>query len=185
MLDTVKHLDTELFLFLNQFHSAFWDKIMWQISDKLIWVPLYVLIIGYIIWKFKKKSVWIILTILLLITLSDQLSVQLFKNIFHRLRPCHNPSISEYIHLVNNYCGGKYGFVSSHAANTFALATFLSFLFKNKVIILLIFLWALIVSYSRIYLGVHFPGDIICGAMLGFILAFLSYYILKRNLNFY
>lgn len=170
--------DTELFLFLNDINSPTWDKIMWFISGKEEWIPLYVLLLGWIIWKFRMKSIWILLLIPVLITLSDQSSVKLFKEVFERLRPCHNPDIQHLVHTVNNKCGAKFGFVSSHAANSFALAGYLSKVFKIKWFSVFIYLWASVVSYSRVYLGVHYPGDIIGGAILGLVIAWLVYQLL-------
>lgn len=175
MIDKLLQLDTELFLFLNSFHSGFFDQIMWFISGKLSWLPLYALIIFLIIKKFKRKSILVIVSIILVVVISDQMSVHVFKDVFQRLRPCHNPQIANLVHIVNNHCGGKYGFVSSHATNTFAIATFISYLFRNKYMSYSMFLWAIIVSYSRIYLGVHYPGDIFGGALLGIIVGILVY----------
>jgi undecaprenyl-diphosphatase len=166
-IDQITKLDREFFVFLNSFHSPFWDDIMWVISGKYLWIPLYLIILYQIIYKFKFNSIPILLSIILLIVLSDQVSTQVFKSIFHRLRPCHNPQLTGIIHLVNNYCGGQFGFVSSHAANTFAFATFIALLFRNKYLTYFMLTWALVVSYSRIYLGVHYPADIFCGALLG------------------
>jgi len=136
------------------------------ISGKLSWLPLYLVLVYFIIKKYKWQSVWWLLAIAFVVLASDQFSVQLFKNVFLRLRPCHTPEIKEMVHLVGR-CGGKFGFVSSHAANTFGVAVFLSLLFRKGWFTFGILLWALVVSYSRIYLGVHFPGDVICGAILG------------------
>jgi undecaprenyl-diphosphatase len=138
-------------------------------------VPLYAILLGLIIWKFRMKSILIILMIPILITAADQSSVKLFKEVFERLRPCHNPEIQHMVHTVNNKCGGKFGFVSSHAANTFALAGYLSLVFKNKWFSTFIIFWAAMVSYSRVYLGVHYPADILGGAMLGLLLGYLVY----------
>jgi undecaprenyl-diphosphatase len=103
----------------------------------------------------------------LVVTLADQTSVHLFKNVFERLRPCHNPEIRELIHLAASKCYGKFGFVSSHAANSFGVAVFLALAFKTRWFSWFILAWALLVSYSRIYLGVHYPADIIVGGLLG------------------
>lgn len=181
MLDKLIAFDTQLFLWLNSFHSPFWDKIMWFISGKIEWLPLYLLIIAYIIYSYRWRSIAIIIAIIITISLADQLAAKAFKEVFERLRPSHNPEIQDIVHLINNYKGGSYGFVSNHAANSFSLAIFISLLFKNKFISLGVFFWAGIVSYSRIYLGVHYPGDIIGGAILGIILGSLVYLIYRKS----
>lgn len=114
--------------------------------------------------------------------MADQTSVKLFKDVFERLRPCHQPTIAHLVHVVNDHCGGQYGFVSSHAANTFAFAAFLGGVFAQKVkwFSCVLWVWAAIVAYSRIYLGVHYPGDIIGGALLGILIGRLVYRIFER-----
>jgi undecaprenyl-diphosphatase len=120
-----------------------------------------------------------LLFIALVVTLADQISVHAFKEVFQRLRPCHNPELQDIVHLVNNKCGGQYGFVSSHAANTFAVAFFLKKLFAQKQFSIFIIFWAAIVSYSRIYLGVHFPLDVIGGAVLGTLIGIMVFYLYR------
>jgi undecaprenyl-diphosphatase len=149
---------------------------MYAISGKIIWIPLYLAILIWIGYKYKKKFPVIVVFIILAATLADQSSVQLFKNMFHRLRPCHEPSLQGLVHLVNNECGGLYGFVSSHATNAFNVALLSLMFIKKRWYSVSIIIWAAIVGYSRIYLGVHYPGDVICGSMLG---AFIGWGVFK------
>jgi len=177
MIEWLDKIDTQLFLLLNGLHSPFWDKIMWFASGKLSWLPLYILLLFFIYRKIGLKTWFALLLIILLITLSDQSSVHFFKNVFERFRPCHDPEISHLVHLVNNKCGGKFGFVSSHASNSFALAMFIALFFKKRSYTVFIFFWAALVSYSRIYLGRHYPGDIIGGMLLGIIIGLGVYHL--------
>ncbi len=179
MLEYLNQIDTKLFLFLNSIHSDFLDGVMFFISGKKEWIPLYIAIIILILVRFKKRGLIAILSIIFLLILTDQTSVHLFKNVFERLRPSHNPQLEGLVYLVNNYKGGRFGFISSHAANSFGFAMFLTLLFKNKYFSGFMLTWATIVSYSRIYLGVHYPGDILCGALLGIILGILMFQIYK------
>jgi undecaprenyl-diphosphatase len=132
----------------------------------LIWVPLYLAILVFLGIKYKRKFLIIIIFIILAATLADQSSV-IVKNLVHRLRPCHEPSIMSIVHLVNGDCGGVYGFVSSHATNTFDVALLSLSFIKKRWYTISIILWASIICYSRVYLGVHYPGDVLCGAILG------------------
>jgi undecaprenyl-diphosphatase len=155
---------------------------MYAISGKLIWVPLYLAILIAIGKKYKRKFLVMILFITIAAVLADQFSV-LFKNLFERLRPCHEPELQGIVHLVKGECGGLYGFVSSHASNSFNVAL-LSLLFvKKRWFTLCIILWAAIVGYSRIYLGVHYPGDVICGSLLGSLIGWGIYSLYKLTDN--
>ncbi|HLO58233.1 MAG TPA: phosphatase PAP2 family protein [Bacteroidales bacterium] len=170
MIDSLIHLDKQWLLWINGHNTPFLDSLMYFVSGKLEWIPLYAVLLFFIIRKYRLKSLWILLAVVVLITLSDQVA-NLLKNNVKRYRPCKDPEIGHLVHLVHNYCRSSYGFVSGHAANSFALAVFISRLFKFKWVTAGMLIWAAIVSFSRIYLGVHFPIDVICGAMIGAILA--------------
>jgi len=160
-------LDIDIFTYLNGFHNPFWDVVMHYISAKLTWLPLYLAALVYIFKQVKlKKGLLILLFFGLLITAADQISVHFFKNVFERLRPCYNVDLESIIHCPKK-SGGHFGFVSSHATNAFAFATFSMLLFRKKWYSYSILIWAGVVAYSRIYLGVHYPADIIGGAILG------------------
>ncbi len=168
------HLDQQLFLILNSANSPFWDKVMHTISMVVVWFPLYLAILIYLGIRHKRKFLIIIVFIIVAVTLSDQIAL-LIKNSVHRLRPCHEPSLEGLVHLVNGRCGGLYGFVSSHAANAFNVALLSLMFIKKKWYTISIIIWAAIVGYSRIYLGVHYPGDVICGSILGALIGWTVY----------
>ena len=168
LIHTILEWDKELFLFLNSFYNDFWDTIMLMATRKETWFPFYGIILYYFIRNYKSKSWLILLALALVVLASDQLSV-LMKETIQRFRPVHEPSIQ---HLVHNVLrkGGLYGFVSSHAANSFGIFVFTSRVFRNRSYSLLLFLWAVVLCYSRIYSGVHYPIDLIGGAILGWII---------------
>lgn len=162
--------DKALFLQLNTLGSQPFDQFWLLISETLIWVPLYVIFLYLLFKNYSWKSViYMLIFIALGVTVSDQLS-GIFKYGVARLRPCHDPELQNIMRIVK--CGGSFGFYSAHASNTFFIATFMSYMLKDKLKFLPFFLlfWAAVVSYSRIYLGVHFPMDIIFGALVGFLL---------------
>ena len=163
------NIDTELFLFLNGLHADWLDPIMIFISGKLSWTPFYLVLLYLIIKNYKKQSILIIIGIILLIICSDQISSSVFKPLFERPRPCHNEAIKDLVYLPNGHCGGAYGFISSHACNVFALAVFITHILKKyySKIGWVMFIWATLVAYSRIYMGVHYPGDVLVGAAVG------------------
>lgn len=173
--EMIGEIDRTLFLFLNSVNSPFWDNVMWVISGKLTWLPLYLFILWLFIREYGRRTMIILLFVIIAITVSDQLSVHAFKEVFQRLRPCHEPDLEGLVHIVRGKCGGRYGFVSSHAANLFNMAVFSSLLIRRRWFTVFMLFWAALVSYSRIYLGVHYPGDIVCGAMLGVLAGWLAW----------
>ena len=177
MIEFLNSLDSRLFLFLNGFHSPFWDTLMWHISGKLLWLPLYLGILIYLVYKYRQQCWLPLLAIGLVILLSDQIASGILKPLVERLRPSNEPSLAGLVHLVNDYHGGKYGFASSHASNTFGLAVFMMLLIHRKWFSISILIWAIVVSYSRIYLGVHYPGDVVVGALIGCLSASFVYWL--------
>jgi undecaprenyl-diphosphatase len=180
IIEQLNSWDTSLFLLLNGIHAPATDLIMWWISKPHTWLPLYLLLLYFLFskkgWKF---TLIILVSVALLILVSDQLSVHLFKNVFQRLRPSNNPEIREFVHIVKGYRGGDFGFISSHASNFFSTAIFLLHIFRLKWYTVLALIIATVVSFSRIYLGVHYPGDVFCGALFGSMLGFIFYRVME------
>jgi undecaprenyl-diphosphatase len=175
-MELIQHIDQSIFFFINGLHCPFLDGIMWQVSGGRIWFPFYAVIILFIVRERKWNSIATLLIIALMITLSDQGS-DLIKETVQRLRPTHNPVIANLVHTVRGYRGGDYGFISSHAANCFATAAFVSLFFARKWITIGMFCWATLVGYSRIYLGVHYPFDVLGGAILGTFIGVAMFYL--------
>ena len=171
-MEILSNIDSKLFLFLNGLHTDWLDKVMVLITDMWAWIPVYLLLIYWGVKQYGKRCWWLFLTLGIVVLCSDQLSAHVCKPVFQRLRPCYNIDFQDIIHLPKGLAGGKYGFVSSHATNTFAIAAFLTPVFREyrpwPAIVL--FLWAIISSYSRIYIGYHYPGDIIVGSILGILI---------------
>jgi undecaprenyl-diphosphatase len=177
----VSPFEQQLFFAINQAHSDFLDGLMIIVSGKFTWVPLYLLLLFYI-WKYYKiRVIEIFIYIVVIIGLTDQSSV-LLKNYFERLRPCHETSLQSLIHLADG-CGGKFGFVSSHAANSMALTVFMLLLFSSisSRYRWLMLIYTLIIGYSRVYLGAHYPSDVLGGYGLGALIAIVFYYTLKSR----
>ena len=182
MLHYLDELDTRLFLYLNEKHNAFFDVVMYWASNQFFWIPLYICLIIMLIRRFGKAAYYYLFFAAMLEIASDQLSSHVIKNLVRRPRPSHVDSLAPLIHLSDAGPGGEYGFVSGHASNAFALALFLILtlppayrLLKHAMIA-----WALLVSYSRIYNGVHYPGDVLCGALLGTLLALLTTFLFRQ-----
>ncbi|MCT4616330.1 MAG: phosphatase PAP2 family protein [Marinifilaceae bacterium] len=181
MLQYLIDLDKDILLALNGVNNPFWDNFMYLISQKFIWIFLYISIVLTIFRNFHwKKSLIVLLCIGLVILIADQLCSGLMKPFFERFRPSRDPQFSHLVNTVYDYTGGKYGFASSHAGNTFGLACFISLLFRDRVNTVFMFSWAILVSYSRIYLGVHYLGDILVGALIGIFAGYLVYRLMNH-----
>ena len=175
MIEFIKSIDLILLDLINGTGRPFLDPIMIFLSGKFVWIPLYLYLI-FLLYAQYGKRFWIpLLFILISLTMSDQFTSSFMKPYFQRLRPCLDESLTIIVEVVKG-CGGKYGFASSHAANTMGLAVFYLLLLKKKKMLgYAIFIWALLVGYSRAYLGVHYPGDVIVGFLVGAFFGYLCY----------
>ena len=168
-METLSQYDSDLFLYLNGLHVDWMDKVMVLITNMWVWFPLYLLLIYWTVKQYGRRCWWVFFVVGLVVLCTDQLASHVCKPLFQRLRPCYNTDFQYLIYLPKGLAGGRYGFVSSHAANTFGVATFLTPVLKKyrPWMAIVLFLWAVISSYSRIYIGFHYPSDILCGALLG------------------
>ena len=181
MFPTIPELDKSLTLALNGSDSLMMDSIMMIITSTIVWIPVGIFLLYYIYTKCGIKSMLLVLGgMLLCILLADLMSSMVCKPLVARLRPSNEPSLNGMINLVNNYRGGKYGFFSAHAANTMSIAVFLSLLLRRPPIVLLLILWSLLNCWSRLYLGVHYMGDILAGLAWGALVGWGVYLLLRR-----
>ena len=193
MLEQLLHIDTEVLLVINGWHAPWVDTLMWIISAKATWIPLYLLLIGLLVWRYRKPAMtsvkWLqrvpacvvmIVVIGLAVGTADFIASGILKELVARPRPTRVPELEGVLHLVNGYRSGRYGFVSSHAANTMAVALLFSLIWRNKIATVGLMLWVAANCYSRMYLGVHYPTDILGGLMVGALVAVVVYAMLVR-----
>ena len=193
MLERLIHIDTEILLAINGWHSPWADSLMWIISAKATWIPLYLLLIGLLVWRYRKPAMtnvkWLqrvpacvvmILAIGLAVGAADFIASGILKDLIARPRPTRVPELEGVLHLVNGYRSGRYGFVSSHAANTMACALLFSLIWRNKIATIGLMLWVAANCYSRMYLGVHYPTDILGGLIVGSLVAVVAFLGLRR-----
>jgi len=191
MIEEILKLDSQLFLFLNNLGSSTFDTFWIFLSYKESNIFFYLSLLIFYFYKESKtiklsEVFYSLLFIEIMNTITDQ-TANLFKDSFQRLRPCYNESLIDSVRLVKESCGGKYGFFSAHASNSFSLAVFFGLLYKNKFryVICISLLYASLISYSRIYLGVHFPLDILFGGIFGITIGLVIFRIYENKLNFF
>jgi len=188
LLDILQQLitfDERVFLAVNGWHSAYWDTFMCFFSDKLVWIPLYLALAFVVYRNYSLRNVLICFVVVgVIILFTDAFTSQVLKPLVGRLRPSNleNP-ISHLVHIVDGHRGGRYGFPSSHSANCWGVAFFVAYLFRHRVITLFMFVWAFIVCWSRLYLGVHYVGDVFFGMLFGLVGASVLYYVFRKITN--
>lgn len=177
MLDELIKLDQQILLFFNQHHSLYWDQVMWVYTGKFIWIPLILSFVWVYFRQNWKDAFWVILIMALVVTVCDQFASTICKPYFARFRPAQDPDFSQFVTIVNGYRGGRFGFISSHAANAAGMVTFTALLFRNRLYTSTAVIWALLTCYSRMYLGVHYPGDILAGSIWGILSGWGGYHL--------
>ena len=173
MIDYLMDIDAEALLAVNGMYSSFQDALWWMVSAKWSSALLVLSLLWILIHKNRRHALLVLAMVALALLLADQVSSGLIKHLVERLRPTHDPSLENAVHIVNGYRGGMYGFVSSHAANFFAIATLVSFIMRHRLVVIALYGWGLAQCYSRMYLGVHYPGDILGGIIVGVLAGWL------------
>ena len=179
MIDYLNDIDTEVLLAINGLHGTFQDAFWWLISAKWASVLLVLAFVWILLHQNRRHALLTVAMLVLAFVLADQISSGLIKHLVERLRPSQDPSLDNMIHIVNNYRGGKFGFVSSHAANSFAAATLIALVMRHKAVTFSLFTWAVLQCYSRVYLGVHYPGDILGGMVVGILVGCLVWCLMR------
>ena len=173
MIDYLMDIDAEALLAVNGMYSSFQDALWWMVSAKWSSALLVLSLLWILIHKNRRHALLVLAMVALAVLLADQVSSGLIKHLVERLRPTHDPSLENAVHIVNGYRGGMFGFVSSHAANFFAIATLVSFIMRHRLVVIALYGWGLAQCYSRMYLGVHYPGDILGGIIVGVLAGWL------------
>ena len=182
IFNSLQALDRHLLLAINRAHTPAVDALRVFASNRTVWFPAYALLIGWLIYHFRRRAVLVLPLVILAVALADSITSRLFKPFFARLRPCHDGQLARLLHLPDG-CGGQFGFLSSHAANSVALAVFLALVLPAKrfrVLKWLVLLWAALLSYSRMYLGAHYPADVLGGAAVGALLGWAAATLFQR-----
>lgn len=171
------HWDEELFLYLNNLGSTTWDPFWKIVTNKLSWIPLYAIIAYFIFKKWGLKMLFITLALIgIMIFCTDQISHYYKDDLIQRFRPCRDAYITMFMRHIEGVCGGKFGFFSGHATNHFAIAILVGKIFRtHKWFLPTLIVWASFIAYSRVYLGVHFPLDVLSGALIGSLFGYLFY----------
>lgn len=172
-------IDAEALLAVNGLHDLFQDAFWWMVSAKWSSLLLVLSLLWILLHKNRRHALLVLVMLAVAVLVADQVSSGLIKHLVERLRPTHDPSLENAVHVINGYRGGLYGFVSSHAANFFAIATLVSFIMRHRLVAITLYGWALVQCYSRMYLGVHYPGDILGGIVVGLLAGWLVWCLMR------
>lgn len=179
MLDYLNDIDANALLAVNGWHDAFQDALWWLMTAKWSSGLLLLALLWILLHQHRRHALLVLAMIALAFLIADQTASGLIKHLVERLRPTHDPSLESMVHVINGYRGGMYGFVSSHASNAFAVSLLLSLVMRHRAVTISLFTWSLLQCYSRIYLGVHYPGDIIGGIIVGLLAGWISWLVMR------